>query len=271
LNAISCGLFVSRVLRNEALSPTCRLLIIQRPEEFPAALPGQFVSIRVSDAHIPLLRRPFSIMDLTKEEITLLVKIVGRGTAMIAGRQAGEELDMMGPLGGAGFPPPGGEGAAFVAGGTGLAPVVFAARAWRRSGLLGDSILFYGASSGDEIFEDLAAADFGDVRFATIDGSAGFHGDVVALCESFLQGDSPPGDLLYSCGPRAMAEALVERVEERFKDHYTSLETVMACGVGACRGCTVPIASSGGIVFKSVCSDGTVFRARDIAWGEWED
>jgi dihydroorotate dehydrogenase electron transfer subunit len=260
LNAIRRGLFVSRVLRNEVLSPTCRLLVTRRPDGFPPALPGQFVSVRASKMHVPLLRRPFSIMDLTDKEMTFLVKIAGRGSAMIAGRQPGESLDMMGPLGGTGFPPPGGEKAAFVAGGTGLAPVVF-----------GDSILFHGASGKDEIFEHLVKDDFGDFRFATLDGSAGFHGDVVALCESFLEGDSSSGIMLFSCGPRAMTKALVERVEGRFADHYTSLETVMACGVGACRGCTVPLTSSEGIVFKSVCSDGTVFRARDIAWGEWED
>jgi dihydroorotate dehydrogenase electron transfer subunit len=66
-----------------------------------------------------------------------------------------------------------------------------------------------------------------------------------------------------------MVRALVEKTGGRFKSHHTSLEAVMACGVGACRGCTVPLREGGRIVFKTVCDDGTVFRASDIAWEEW--
>jgi len=67
-----------------------------------------------------------------------------------------------------------------------------------------------------------------------------------------------------------MVRALVEQCGSRFTEHHTSLESIMACGVGACRGCTVPVRAAGKIVFKAVCSDGTVFRASDIAWEEWE-
>jgi dihydroorotate dehydrogenase electron transfer subunit len=102
-----------------------------------------------------------------------------------------------------------------------------------------------------------------------MDGSAGFSGDVVTLLAKLLDEGRISAPLLYSCGPAAMVRALVERTGGRFKSHHTSLEAVMACGVGACRGCTVPLREEGRIVFKAVCDDGTVFRASDIAWEEW--
>jgi dihydroorotate dehydrogenase electron transfer subunit len=265
------GLFKAPVIDNIALSPSSRLIIATRPEGFPDAQPGQFVSIRVSDTTAPLLRRPYSICDLTDDTVSLLVKVIGAGSAVLAGVRSGEPLDMLGPLGGVPFPDPGGGDAVLAAGGTGLAPIVFALRRWRREGSIGRSVLLYGAECRDEILNSLFGEDHTEVWCSTLDGSEGYHGDVVNLCEKLLDEGRLAADRLYSCGPRGMIRALVERVDERFAVHYTSLETIMACGVGACRGCTVPIISETGSVMKTVCSDGTVFRARDIAWEEWVD
>ena len=153
----------------------------------------------------------------------------------------------------------------------GLAPIVFAARSWSRGETRPKMHLLYGAESDRELLTGLVKEDFPDCRFATLDGSAGYHGDVVSLCEDLLQKNRIPTDYLCSCGPRGMIRALVRRVDGSFTEHLTSLESVMACGVGACRGCAVPVGVSDILVFKTVCSDGTVFKARDIAWEEWEE
>ena len=263
------GIFIARVLESKAISPSTHLIVAARPEGFPDAQPAQFVSIRLGSGTAPLLRRPYSICDLTDETLTLLVKIVGAGSAALAGAKKGEKIDVMGPLGGVPFPEPEEGDAVFVAGGTGLAPIVFAIRRWNRKGSIGRAVLLYGAQCRDEILDGLIGDLPIEFRCATIDGSEGHHGDIVVLCEKLLDEGRLPTDCLYSCGPRGMVKALVERVEGRFAEHYTSLEAVMACGVGACRGCTVPIVSGTGIVMKAVCSDGTVFRAREIAWNEW--
>jgi len=114
--------------------------------------------------------------------------------------------------------------------------------------------------------------EFSSRAFATLDGSSGFHGDVVALCRSLVRDRRlPAGGTLYSCGPRGMVRALEEEVRGAFRAHYTSLESVMACGVGACRGCVVPVGKKGATVLRTVCNDGTVFDAADIAWEEWEE
>lgn len=265
------GLFSARVLENRAISPSTHLIVMIRPDGFPEAQPGQFVSIRITGAGAPLLRRPYSICDLTGEALTLLVKIVGVGSAAIAGTRPDEMIDLLGPLGNETFPDPVGEDAVFVAGGAGLAPIVFAIRRWTREGTIGRSVLLHGAECRDELLGDVTGGGPTEFRCATIDGSEGHHGDVVTLCEQLLDAGRIPTDLLYSCGPRGMVKALVERVDGRFAAHYTSLEAIMACGVGACRGCTVPVATESGAVMKAVCSDGTVFRAREIAWDEWKD
>jgi dihydroorotate dehydrogenase electron transfer subunit len=258
----------SAVLKIEKrLSPSCRLLVLERPGGFPDAYPGQFVSIRVPTAPV-LLRRPYSIMDLTPRTLSLLVKIVGRGSEAIASMSPGQSVDIVGPLGSAGFPDPKGDAVVFVAGGTGLAPLLFAARAWRRRRVGVKTHLLYGAGSRSELLRDLVARSFSVCRFATLDGSAGFHGDVVELCRDSLKKKRIPRTTLYSCGPRGMVRSLVG-LADGFDEHYTSLESVMACAVGACRGCTVPVGVPGSTVFRTVCSDGTVFRARDIAWEEW--
>jgi dihydroorotate dehydrogenase electron transfer subunit len=263
------GRFSAVVRTNTPLSPSCRLLVLERPGGFPEAFPGQFVSILASDGPVPLLRRPYSIMDLTPRALSLLVKVVGRGSAAIASRARGEKVDLLGPLGGAGFPEPAGGTAVFVAGGTGLAPLLFAARAWRRRRLGLTTHLLYGAGTAKELLRDLVTKDFSVCRFATLDGSAGYHGDVVGLCRDLLGRGRIGAGTLYSCGPRGMVRALVAGAAG-FSEHYTSLESIMACGVGACRGCTVPLGAPGKTALKTVCSDGTVFRAADVCWREWE-
>jgi dihydroorotate dehydrogenase electron transfer subunit len=265
------GCFNAVLKRKTRLSPLCSLLVLERPDGFPDARPGQFVSVRVSDSPVPLLRRPYSIMDLSPKTLSLLVKVAGRGSAEIAAREPGDAIDLMGPLGGSSFPEPQGTTAVFVAGGTGLAPLLFAARAWRRNRLRAKTHILYGAGSRNELLRDLVGGEFSECSFATLDGSAGFHGDVVALCRDLARTKRLPAGTLYSCGPRSMVRALVGAIRGTAREHYTSLESIMACGVGACRGCVVPVRCAGATVLRTICSDGTVFRAEDIAWEEWEE
>lgn len=262
------GSFTARIVRSVRVSPSTWIVVFERPAGFPGAAPGQFVSVRVSPTIAPLLRRPYSIMDIGEGEIELLVKVVGQGSSLLAGASTGTVMEIAGPLGTEAFPDPGGGPAVFVAGGTGLAPMIFAARTWRRSRLLGRADLVSGAACADELLTLLCETDFTAVHGATIDGSCGFAGDAVELLESLIDGGTIPGGVLYSCGPAGMVRALQRRAAAAFSRHWTSLEAVMACGVGACRGCTVPVAGGG---LKAVCSDGTVFDAAGIDWEAWEE
>jgi dihydroorotate dehydrogenase electron transfer subunit len=265
------GLFTGRIIRTERLSPTSHLVVFEKPRGFPDSSPGQFVSLRVTPTIAPLLRRPFSIMDQTETELHFLVKVVGKGSEILAHSPCGTEMDIAGPLGGSGFPSPDGGNATFIAGGTGLAPMIFATRTWKRKGSIGRSGLIYGAGCEEELLVSLCREDFTNVHAATLDGSCGFEGDAVSLLENLIDGGETGGGMLYSCGPAGMIRAIEERAAGGFARHMTSLESVMACGVGACRGCTVPVKTGEGSVLRAVCSDGTVFDASSIDWERWEE
>jgi dihydroorotate dehydrogenase electron transfer subunit len=133
------------------------------------------------------------------------------------------------------------------------------------------SILCYGANGKDELLAGLVEGDFTDLHFSTMDGSYGFRGDVVSLCAELVEAGSVPASACYSCGPSAMVRSLVGRLGKRLGVHETSLETIMACGVGACRGCTVPVRGPDGPALRAVCSDGTVFPAEHVAWDQWKE
>ncbi|HSG27042.1 MAG TPA: FAD-binding oxidoreductase [Candidatus Krumholzibacterium sp.] len=263
------GLFSAEITRSEAVSPACRIVTFSRPEGFPDARPGHFVSVRVSGATAPLLRRPYSVMDLTGESLVLLVKVVGPGSRILAGASPGTVMDIAGPLGGVTFPDPGGEDAVFAGGGTGLAPLIFASRTWHREGTLGKSYLVHGAASSAELLGDYCENDFSEVFRSTMDGSAGFKGDAVTYLSDLIREKKISASRLYSCGPSGMVRALELKVSTCFDSHHTSLEAVMGCGLGACRGCTVPLREGQGSRFMAVCSEGTVVDASTIAWEEW--
>jgi len=270
LAGIDKGLCSVEIAGNEKLSPACRLIRFSRPEGFPDAKPGHFVSVRINPSCIPLLRRQYSIMDLTDTELLLLVKVVGPASRLLAEAAVGDRMDIAGPLGGTVFSPPDGEDAVFVGGGTGLAPMIFAARTWKREGNSGNSYLIHGAATAEELLGSFCDDDFTKVFRSTMDGSEGYKGDAVSYLRSLLDEGEISATKLYSCGPAGMVKALELKVSTRFDSHYTSFEAVMACGVGACRGCTVPSRYEGGRKLRAVCSDGTVFDASQIAWEDWE-
>jgi len=136
--------------------------------------------------------------------------------------------------------------------------------------------LLYGGGTSGDIAKELLDEGSIEYHYATLDGSLGFEGDVVELFRKLvLDGALPDGDI-YSCGPRGMIRALSDAARsisgaaiENFENHYTSLESVMACGLGACRGCTVPVKNGARTVLKTVCSDGPVFDADMISWEDW--
>ncbi|MDZ7859476.1 MAG: FAD-binding oxidoreductase [Candidatus Krumholzibacteriota bacterium] len=263
------GRYETEVITCKKVSPSSFIIELSKPERFPGAMPGQFISIRVSGVNFPLLRRPYSILDMTDDHIALLVKIVGRGSEALASLKTGDLVDFIGPLGSTYFELDKGTDAVFVAGGTGLAPLVFAARMWSLEGRAQRMDLLYGTDDSSEVLADIFKDDFSQVYIATIDGSRGFEGNVVEMFKDLTERGILPEGKLYSCGPSGMVKALVNSGTHSFIDHYTSLESVMACGVGACRGCVVPVTFPKGAKYKSVCGDGTVFRAEDIDWDNW--
>ncbi len=224
------------------------------------AKPGQFVDIKVSDSCEPLLRRPFGIHKVKGTEIESLYEVVGPATQALSRRKAGEYLDIIGPLGN-GFTPAVKKGALniLVAGGMGVAPLVFLAERLKKN----KNLVLIGAKTKEQVvcvkeFKDLECG----TRVATDDGSAGFKGYVSGLLEKILSGTHSPESAVYACGPSPMLKE-VSRVAKKYNiPAQVSLEEHMACGVGACLGCATKTKSG----FKRVCKEGPVFNSDEIIW-----
>jgi dihydroorotate dehydrogenase electron transfer subunit len=240
--------------------------VLRAPEAAKAARPGQFVMLRVSENRDPLLARPFGIAAvLSGKSIEIYYRVAGRGTSLLTAAEPGSTLMMHGPLGN-GFPMPGKDAVpVFVAGGSGFPPLLlFASRVHCRP------YLFLGARNREclppanviKTFKKCAEK----VYTATENGSAGKQGLVTDLLASFMDSrrDNRPVEV-YACGPRPMLAAVHKLAAEHSISCHVSMEERMACGVGACMGCSVAVKSGG---YKRVCKEGPVFDSREIEWSE---
>ncbi|MDB4894015.1 MAG: dihydroorotate dehydrogenase electron transfer subunit [Firmicutes bacterium] len=248
-------------------------LTLRAPEIARRAVAGQFVEVRPvagrgSAAVDPLLRRPFSICEIRPDEgiITLIYRVVGRGTAVMASVTAGQELNVMGPLGHS-FPDPAtGRGMlVLVGGGLGIPPMVAAAARARAeapdrcvTAILGARHVGFLAGA-----EELAATGV-PAAIMTDDGSAGHQGFVTAPLKELLDA-AGAGCEVWACGPEGMLMAVKELCRAAGAPCFVSVERHMACGFGACIGCTVP--KSGEPGFWKACQDGPVFLAEEVELG----
>jgi dihydroorotate dehydrogenase electron transfer subunit len=241
-------------------------LVLNTPEVAAAALPGQFVMLRVSENMDPLLARPFGISSIpSKASIEILYRVVGSGTALLTRRSVGQTLSLLGPLGN-GFPMP---DKAFtpvlVAGGSGFPPLHFLSL---RTGARAH--FFVGAQNKDCLPPVSVLKNIRDhsakVHVATEDGSSGQHGMSTDILNSFLtQIEQKTHLVLYACGPHGMLAAVSKLAAEHSITCFVSTEERMACGLGACMGCSVPMKAGG---YKRACKEGPVFDSREIEWGE---
>ncbi|NLO22343.1 MAG: dihydroorotate dehydrogenase electron transfer subunit [Syntrophomonadaceae bacterium] len=218
------------------------------------AQPGQFVHIRVGGNQDPLLRRPLSIYDVDAGLITLLYKVVGRGTEILSLYSSDQPLDVMGPLG-KGFSLVQDRRVLLVGGGVGIAPLLFLGRELKvRNNKV---IVLHGAGSKEETCSGPKFTGLGmEYRIATMDGSLGFKGLVTDLMEREI--DPKSIDYIYTCGPEPMMEAVAAFAARNNMPGELSLEEYMACGVGACLGCARKLKASDPSYVK-ICHDGPVF------------
>lgn len=244
-------------------------LTLRAPEIAGRVTAGQFVEVRCvpgrSYSVDPLLRRPFSVCEVRPEEgtISLIYRVVGHGTRALSAVVAGTELDLLGPLGHSFPDPAAGKGLlVLVGGGLGIPPMVAAAERARAAGRQASAII--GARSkvylagGDEL-----AASGVPVTVMTDDGSVGQKGFVTQPLKQML--DLGVVSEVWACGPEGMLEAVKNLCGERNVACFVSVERFMACGFGACIGCTVPKAGEPG--FLKACQDGPVFLAEEVDLG----
>ncbi len=200
---------------------------------------GQFYMLRAWDAY-PLLSRPVSVHDRDDEKLSFLYRVVGAGTELLAKLKHGDELQLTGPFG-RGFPAwSGGKKLALVGGGIGIAPLLLAAR----------------QNPGSDVFLGFSDEPFGVDRFETVPS------DVTIRVGGTIADDVDPNayDAIFACGPLPLMERLAQKCNGTSAKLYISIEKRMACGVGACCGCSVHVNGEN----QKACTEGPVFEARGV-------
>jgi dihydroorotate dehydrogenase electron transfer subunit len=245
---------------------TYHMLTLNTPEIATLAAPGQFIMVRTSLLHHPLLRRPFSIHAVSGTELIIFFQSVGVGTRLLSLTDKGQALDILGPLG-QGFDLSGdlkGFQAALVGGGRGIAPLFFLAGELRKKGA--DVRIFYGGKSKEDLVlrERFAFAGFAP-DCSTEDASYGYHGLVTDLVIKDTREAYAP-DRLFACGPDGMLQAVGELAHRLNIPAELSLESIMGCGFGACWGCVHKIRKDGEEAWRKICEEGPVFLAEDVVW-----
>lgn len=256
------------VIAHEAAAPRTRRLVLAAPALAAAAKPGQFLHVRCGDTTTadPLLRRPLSIHDADPESglVSLLYRVVGRGTTLLAGRKKNESVNVLGPLGRGFRVPPEYRRVVLVGGGMGVAPLFFLVR--RLAAEERVVWLLHGARTAAELgcldFTPLSAAVA--LRAATDDGTLGHRGSVVGLFAE-LAPDMRP-EWVCAAGPTAMLRALQREMRRLGVPGEFSLEERMGCGIGACVCCSCRIGTPGDWQYRRVCADGPVFPAGEVLW-----
>jgi len=226
-----------------------------------AAIPGQFINIYCREGQ-NLLPRPISICEVDKERgiVTLVYAVVGKGTSEFSLLKNGEKIKVLGPLGNGFKIDKSTKTHILIGGGIGVPPLVELTK-----NLNGKVYAFLGFAENPILVKELQ--DYGaKVYVATDKGEVGFKGNVIDL----LKKENMSGDIIYSCGPKQMLKAVSNWAEEMGIKAQISMEERMACGLGACVGCTCKTKTKEDEDFQNrkVCTDGPVFLSDEVIWNE---
>lgn len=261
-DAVEAQRFVDcRVLRRDSLTEDLHHLVVEPSSESTLdAEPGQFAMIKANRAGLhPLLARPMSILRAGRR-LEFLVRRCGQGTALITEMSAGDGLTVLGPFGNSWFPRAARQSGALVmvAGGVGLAPLLFAAERLVSQGA-SQPLFLYGAREASELVMLDRIEACAALETATDDGSAGAKGFVTDLLEQHLRAGEVSE--VWSCGPEPMMARVAQLCAMNDVSCRVSIEARMACGRGLCLGCA-RLDLEGEPVY--VCRDGPIFDAATL-------
>lgn len=220
--------------------------------------PGQFIHVQIPDMEHRILRRPFSIFNVSDSTLSIIYKVVGEGSSKLSTLCAGKELDIVGPLGRP-FSPLKDNGI-IIAGGYGCAATYLLAK----TSVNKPMVLIGGRSQADILLKDEYEALGCQVHISTDDGSVGMQGRVTELLESLLQDNMKYS--IAACGPIPMLKSLHKIMVARNIPGELSLDHAMCCGVGACFACVTKVKASNedGWRYARICHEGPVFNADDV-------
>lgn len=234
--------------------------------------PGQFVALAVGGPDSGLtLRRAFSIYKMSSRgvyggTVEIVFAVHGAGTAWLARQPQHAPVDVVGPLGKPFALPRAAVSATLVGGGYGSAPLFALGEALRGRGCRVDFVL--GAASEDRLFGALDAKRMAStVAVTTDDGSTGLRGRVTDALPGVM--DRAGTEVVYACGPMAMLREVTRVAQERGVTAQCAVEESMACGIGVCMTCVLPVRDDEGVTrMVRSCVEGPVFRGEQVRWDD---
>jgi len=263
----------AEVVSNTALSSDYNVIALAAPAIARSALPGQFVMVKATGGHDPLLRRPFSVFEVLRDSkgvatgISLMNKRIGISTSLLYDVRPGASVSCLGPLGRPFTPVDPPAEAWMVAGGVGLAPFAELASALKARGIT--QTLFYGARRADELFYlDFFRSLGVSLVMTTEDGSLGESGRITAPLERMLRAREPNRPVtVYACGPAGMLARCAQTAARFARPCEVSVERIMGCGLGGCYSCVVPMKDDrGGCHHVRSCLSGPVLPGDQVVW-----
>ena len=259
------------ILQHEPTGPYWRTRFAA-PEIAKVYRPGQFIMVNVHIGQVgssfdPLLRRPFSLLESNSAEgwIDVLFKVKGRGTRLMSGWHVGETIDIVGPFGhGFDLDVPG-RTFVLVGGGVGVPPLYTVADELAKRTKTQKVYLLLGGRSAEDIY--VRNINGMKVSTTTEDGSQGKQGLVTDLLKTVLLGMDVSKSVILTCGTTPMMKVVAEIAATHNVPCQVSLENRMACAIGTCLGCVVPMAEGREKSYERVCTEGPVFDANWLGWG----
>lgn len=270
------SLIIGSVIDNRNVAKDHFVMSVTVPDSFQMALPGQFVMIGVRGREFPFLLRPFSIYSISSRSDTtvmeILYQVVGKGTVILSGLKSNDEVHILGPLGGGFDIRSNLNKIVLIAGGIGIAPLLFLAEYYgRQTSEPGDGpeiICYVGAQTSESLIDrGRLEGVCSQLRTSTDDGSDGFHGTVTDLFKEDVPRYGDGRSMVYCCGPYNMMKKVATIVRSYSIPCQVSVEERMACGIGACLGCTIPTKTQGEQPrYMRACKEGPVFDSDLIIW-----
>lgn len=248
------------------------ILSITAPGIAEFAQPGQFVTVGMGGEETSMvLRRSFAIHRVQSRgvyggSLDLVVSPVGKGTTWLASRKRHDQVSLVGPLGKPFTLPTQAVSCALIGGGYGSAPLFLLAEKLRERGCRVDSII--GASSDDKLFGGLDLKRVSSsLTVTTDDGSSGIKGRVTDVLDATI--DAGGTDIIYACGPMPMLARVAEIATTRKIFSQCSVEESMACGIGVCMTCVLPVVGDDSITrMVRSCVEGPIFRGDRVRWSD---
>lgn len=261
-----------RLINQDVVAPGIYRMSLEYPAQEGKATPGQFFMLRVNQESDPLLRRPLSLHEIDTSgsipRLKFLYQVVGKGTTILSRLNPGDEVDILGPLGRGFSLVPDMEEAILVAGGIGVAPFLELAKMIHREYSDRRLLAFIGGKTTADIYTTKNLSQLGvEVKTVTEDGSWGTKGLVTESFEQYISEPVGVKRQVFACGPWGMMHRMAQISVAYDIPCQLSLDKVMACGVGVCRGCVVQVidpASPQKFRNQTVCQDGPVFEAKAL-------